>query len=155
MKLLVVVLALAALVQAEPEADPGYLYGRYYGYPYWYAARSSYGYGLPGYSYTHVDRLHKREADPQFLAATPHSAALPLVYNNVPRFFPTAPAAFAPISSLVYNTAPVATAPIAPVAPVVYATAPAPAPVAVAAPVVVPGRPYPPYDCVTAEGCAV
>merc|ERR1719468_1023827 len=149
MKFLVVVLALAALVQAEPEADPGYLYGRYYGY----AARSSYGYGLPGYSYTHVDRLHKREADPQFLAATPYSSALPLVYNNVPRFFPTAPAAFAPISPLVYNTAPVATAPIAPVAPVVYATAPAP--VAVAAPVVVPGRPYTPYDCATAEGCAV
>merc|ERR1719223_2100056 len=139
MKFLVVVLALAALVQAEPEADPGYLYGRYYGHP--------------GYSYTHVDRLHKREADPQFLAATPYSAALPLVYNNVPRFFPTAPAAFAPISPLVYNTAPVATAPIAPVAPVVYATAPAP--VAVAAPLVVPGRPYTPYDCVTAEGCAV
>lgn len=138
--LAVVVLALAALAQAEPEADPAYLYGSYYGvpsyfgYPYGYYGRfygrSAYGYGLPG-GYTHVDRLHKREADPQFLAS-PY--ALPLAYNNL--VYPTAPAAFAPVSPLVYNTAPIATAPVAaPIAPV--------------------ARVFTPRDCVTADGCQV
>merc|ERR1711944_117992 len=96
MKFLVGVLAiaLAAIAQAEPEADPALLYGAYYGHPYHlgygygshygfyngFYARSAYGYGLPGHSYTHVDRVHKREAeaDPQVLAAP----ALPYVYGN-------------------------------------------------------------------------
>merc|ERR1711981_602766 len=63
MKILVVVLALAALAQAEPEADPYLLYRGYYGYPsYGFYGHSAYGYGLPGAGYTHVSRLHKRDA---------------------------------------------------------------------------------------------
>ena len=46
---------------------------------------------MPG-GYTHVDRLHKREADPQF--------GLPLVYNGA-----IAPAAFAPLAPYAYPTA--------------------------------------------------
>merc|ERR1712048_728208 len=123
MKFLVVVLvlAIAALAQAEPEADPGVLYGAYYGHPHFYGrygygshygfyngfyARSAYGYGLPGHSYTHVDRLHKREADAQV-------PALPLVYANTAFPYATAPAAFAGvINPYVYNPVPVATAPL-------------------------------------------
>merc|ERR1712156_636538 len=93
MKFLVGVLAIAL---AGPEADPALLYGAYYGHPYHlgygygshygfyngFYARSAYGYGLPGHSYTHVDRLHKREAeaDPQVIATAP--GALPYVYGN-------------------------------------------------------------------------
>merc|ERR1711963_839385 len=135
MKFLVGVLAiaLAAIAQAEPEADPAVLYGAYYGHPYHlgygygshygfyngFYARSAYGYGLPGHSYTHVDRLHKREAeaDPQVLAAAP--GALPYVYGNTAFPYVTAPAAFAGVSPYVYNSVPVATAPVAPVTPVV------------------------------------
>merc|ERR1712186_243785 len=142
MKFLVVVVA--ALAKAEPEADPAYLYRGYYGHPYAYApwgfgygylrgfyGRSAYGYALPG-GYTHVDRLHKREADPQF--------GLPLVYNGA-----IAPAAFAPLNPLVYNY------PV-PTAPATYIATP---PVAVATPAIAAARPYTPHDCVTAEGCAV
>merc|ERR1719266_1159010 len=105
-------------------------------------ARSAYGYGLPGHSYTHVDRLHKREADAQV-------PALPLVYANTAFPYATAPAAFAGvINPYVYNPVPVATAPVAPILP--YAgTIPTAAGVAVAA------RPFTPYDCVTSDGCAV
>merc|ERR1712241_1576820 len=159
MKFLVVVLvlAIAALAQAEPEADPGVLYGAYYGHPHFYGrygygshygfyngfyARSAYGYGLPGHSYTHVDRLHKREADAQV------PAALPLVYANTAFPYATAPAAFTGVNPYVYNPVPVATAPVAPILP--YAgTIPTAAGVAVAA------RPFTPYDCVTSDGCAV
>ena len=105
----VVVLALATLALAEPEADPAYLYRGFYGHPhygrYWgfgygylgyrgYYGRSAYGYSGPGNSYTHVDRLHKREADAQ--------VALPagLVYNGA-----IAPAAFAPLAPYAYPTA--------------------------------------------------
>merc|ERR1711981_1202928 len=65
MKILVVVLALATLAQAEPEADPAVLYGAYYGYPYGFygwRGHSAYGYATPGAGYTHVSRLHKRDA---------------------------------------------------------------------------------------------
>merc|ERR1711981_1026952 len=158
MKFLVVVLvlALAALAQAEPEADPGVLYGAYYGHPHFYGrygygshygfyngfyARSAYGYGLPGNSYTHVDRLHKREADAQL-------PALPLVYVNTAFPYATAPAAFTGVNPYVYNPVPVATAPVAPILPYA-ATIPTAAGVAVAA------RPFTPYDCVTSDGCAV
>merc|ERR1711981_1086172 len=158
MKFLVVVLvlALAALAQAEPEADPGVLYGAYYGHPHFYGrygygshygfyngfyARSAYGYGLPGDSYTHVDRLHKREADAQL-------PALPLVYANTAFPYATAPAAFTGVNPYVYNPVPVATAPVAPILPYA-ATIPTAAGVAVAA------RPFTPYDCVTSDGCAV
>lgn len=103
----VLAIALAAIAQAEPEADPAYLYGAYYGHPHSYYgygshygayngfyARSAYGYGLPGHSYTHVDRLHKREAeaDPQ------------LVYANTAFPYVTAPAAFTGVGPVVYNS---------------------------------------------------
>ena len=108
-QVVVLVLAIAALAQAEPEADPGVLYGAYYGHPHFYGrygygshygfyngfyARSAYGYGLPGHSYTHVDRLHKREAeaDPQ------------LVYANTAFPYVTAPAAFTGVGPVVYNS---------------------------------------------------
>merc|ERR1712038_840460 len=135
----VLALALAAIVQAEPEADPALLYGAYYGHPYHlgygygshygfyngFYARSAYGYGLPGQSYTHVDRVHKREAeaDPQVIA--------PYVYGNTAFPYVTAPAAFTGLSPVVYNSVPVA--PTAPVAP----------------------GPFTPRDCVTSDGCAV
>merc|ERR1712061_99339 len=90
MKLLVVVLALASLALAEPEADPAYLYRGYYGYhpyayrPYGYGygyyngfyRHSAYGHGLPN-GYAHVSRVHKREADAQVVAPV----AAPLAYN--------------------------------------------------------------------------
>merc|ERR1712038_1127088 len=171
----VLALALAAIVQAEPEADPALLYGAYYGHPYHlgygygshygfyngFYARSAYGYGLPGHSYTHVDRVHKREAeaDPQVIA--------PYVYGNTAFPYVTAPAAFTGLSPVVYNSGyysypyhksyyhkvPVApTAPVAPVAPVVAPyTVPAIAPAGVA----VAARPFTPRDCVTSDGCAV
>merc|ERR1711973_513586 len=166
----VLALALAAIAQAEPEADPALLYGAYYGHPYHlgygygshygfyngFYARSAYGYGLPGHSYTHVDRLHKREAeaDPQVLAAAP--GALPYVYGNTAFPYVTAPAAFAGVSPYVYNSVPVATAPVAPVTPVVAPyTVPAVVPAVSPAGVAVAARPFTPRDCVTADGCAV
>merc|ERR1711990_705205 len=157
MKFLVGVLAitLAAIAQAEPEADPGLLYGAYYGHPYHlgygygshyghyngFYARSAYGYGLPGHSYTHVDRLHKREAeaDPQVFA----NGALPYVYGNTAFPYVTAPAAFTGLNPVVYNSVPVAPAPAAPVLAPYTIPAIAPAGVAVAA------RPFTPHDCVT------
>merc|ERR1712242_535713 len=116
MKLLVVVLALASLALAEPEADPAYLYSGYYGYPtaytpsdygygYYngYYGRSAYGYGIPN-GYTHVDRLHKREADAQ-VAVAPAATTPPAVASPFYGYgFPTAAAAYP--GSLVYNTAP-------------------------------------------------
>merc|ERR1711976_403524 len=139
MKFLVGVLAiaLAAIAQAEPEADPALLYGAYYGHPYHlgygygshygfyngFYARSAYGYGLPGHSYTHVDRVHKREAeaDPQVIAPAPIA---PYVYGNTAFPYVTAPAAFTGLSPV---------APVAPVAPVVAPyTVPAIAPAGVA-----------------------
>ena len=103
----VLAIALAAIAQAEPEADPAYLYGAYYGHPHSYYgygshygayngfyAHSAYGYGGPGGSYTHVSRLHKREAeaDPQ------------LVYANTAFPYVTAPAAFTGVGPVVYNS---------------------------------------------------
>merc|ERR1711963_737236 len=165
MKFLVGVLAiaLAAIAQAEPEADPAVLYGAYYGHPYHlgygygshcgfyngFYARSAYGYGLPGHSYTHVDRLHKREAeaDPQ------------LIYANTAFPYVTAPAAFTGVAPVAYNTVPVATAPFAPVAPVAPVAAPHAVPATtiagLPAGVAVARRPFTPHDCVTSDGCAV
>merc|ERR1719340_331099 len=104
MKFLVGVLAiaLAAIAQAEPEADPALLYGAYYGFYNGFYARSAYGYGLPGHSYTHVDRVHKREAeaDPQVIA----NGALPYVYDNTAFPYVTAPAAFTGLNPVVYNS---------------------------------------------------
>jgi hypothetical protein len=168
----VLALALAAIAQAEPEADPALLYGAYYGHPYHlgygygshyglyngFYARSAYGYGLPGHSYTHVDRLHKREADPQVLAAAP--GALPYGFANTAFPYVTAPAAFTGVSPYVYNSVPVATAPVASVAPFhPYAAAPYAVPATtiagVPAGVAVAHRPFTPHDCVTSDGCAV
>merc|ERR1719422_1964282 len=63
---MIVVLAVASLCLAEPEADP--LYAPY-AYPYFYRPYYASGYAgpLPGASYQSVHRLHKREADPQLL----------------------------------------------------------------------------------------
>ena len=82
----VVVLAVASLCLAEPEADPlhyyapyGYAYGHHYPYVYHPYAASGYAGPLPGHSYQAVHRLHKREAeaDPQVLvAAAPVAAPL-------------------------------------------------------------------------------
>jgi len=116
MKFLIVVLAVASLCLAEPEADPQFLYSAYYPYAYapsfYYrpAIANGYGYNYPG-GYTHVNRLDKREAEADaqvLLAASPYS----------------------------YYTYPYAT----------YAAASALVPQI---------RPYGPYNCVTAEGCAV
>merc|ERR1712046_434991 len=74
---MVVVLAVASLCLAEPEADPLHYYAPY-AYPYFYRPYYASGYAgpLPGHSYQSVHRLHKREAeaDPQLLL----NAGLPL-----------------------------------------------------------------------------
>merc|ERR1712223_717276 len=176
MKLLVVVLALASLALAEPEADPAYLYRGYYGYPHAYRpygygygyyngfyGRSAYGYGLPN-GYTHVDRLHKREADAQVVAPSPY------VYNPLAYGLGLPATAFStPVTATVTN---VEAAPIAATLPAVSAYAPFygfptaaaaypgslvynTAPVVATAPAAVPHRPFTPYDCVTPDGCAV
>merc|ERR1719463_317831 len=65
---MVVVLAVASLCLAEPEADPLHYYAPY-GYagyaPYYYRPYYASGYAgpLPGASYQSVHRLHKREAE--------------------------------------------------------------------------------------------
>merc|ERR1712170_317819 len=73
MKCMIVVLAVASLCLAEPEADPAYLYAPYHAYPYFYRPYAASGYAgpLPGASYQSVHRLQKREAeaDPQVLLA--------------------------------------------------------------------------------------
>merc|ERR1719476_653374 len=63
---MIVVLAVASLCLAEPEADPLHYYAPY-GYAHGYAGP------LPGHSYQSVHRLHKREAeaDAQFGPLTP------------------------------------------------------------------------------------
>ncbi len=83
----IVVLAVASLCLAEPEADPSLLYAGYAGYypyaaaysPAWWvrpAIANGYGYNFPG-GYTHVNRLDKREAepeaDPQLLVAASYA----------------------------------------------------------------------------------
>merc|ERR1739838_901803 len=71
MKCMIVVLAVASLCLAEPEADPLHYYYAPYAYPYAYRPYFASGYAgpLPGHSYQSVHRLHKREAeaDPQLL----------------------------------------------------------------------------------------
>ena len=165
----VVVLALAALAQAEPEADPAYLYGSYYGvpsyfgYPYGYYGRfygrSAYGYGLPG-GYTHVDRLHKREAAPEAEAEAEAEALFYRYYNGYSGYYPygfyngfynypyssyynypysaytpyvaapVAPAVKTVAEAPVVKAAPVVAAPAPVATPFVYASAPVVAPVA-------------------------
>merc|ERR1711902_47111 len=108
----IVVLAVASLCLAEPEADPLHYYAPY-GYPYFYRPYAASGYAgpLPGASYQSVHRLHKREAeaDPQLLL-------------NAGLHFPAA----APVAPLV---APAAAPLVAPAAPLV-APAATPLPVA-------------------------
>merc|ERR1712170_47202 len=84
MKCMIVVLAVASLCLAEPEADPAYLYAPYHAYPYFYRPYAASGYAgpLPGASYQSVHRLHKREAeaDPQILLnAAPFAPVAPVV----------------------------------------------------------------------------
>merc|ERR1712046_411947 len=96
---MVVVLAVASLCLAEPEADPLHYYAPY-AYPYFYRPYYASGYAgpLPGASYQSVHRLHKREAeaDPQLLlnaglpfssaplvAAAPAPLALPVAHSVV------------------------------------------------------------------------
>merc|ERR1712018_863188 len=82
MKYQVVVLALAASALAEPEADAGYFYGRYYNN---YFNRGLYAYGYPaysGYGYHGYHGLYKRDADAQVItpaSTLPLAAATPLV----------------------------------------------------------------------------
>merc|ERR1719158_812877 len=69
-----VLVSIASLCLAEPEADPLHYYAPY-SYPYFYRPYYASGYAgpLPGASYQSVHRLHKREADPQ--VAGPLTAA--------------------------------------------------------------------------------
>merc|ERR1719361_1431113 len=79
---MILVLAVASLVLAEPEADPLHYYAPY-SYPYFYRPYAASGYAgpLPGASYQSVHRLHKREAeadaeaDPGYLYAPYHYGA--------------------------------------------------------------------------------
>merc|ERR1711893_557768 len=151
MKCMIVVLAVASLCLAEPEADPAYLYAPYHAYPYFYRPYAASGYAgpLPGASYQSVHRLHKREAeaDPQVLLA---AGAAPYV-NEGPVSGPLTAAigdlvaterGYVPLSLEGFSedlnedgfVDPIAPAVAAPVAPVVHA-APIVAP-AVAAPLV-------------------
>merc|ERR1719394_1620415 len=87
MKCMIVVLAVASLCLAEPEADPSYFYS-----PYAYTHYAS-GYAGPllsGHSYQYVHRIHKREAeaDPQLVLA---AGAAPYV-NDGPVSGPLTPA---------------------------------------------------------------
>merc|ERR1711902_269112 len=114
----IVVLAVASLCLAEPEADPLHYYAPY-GYPYLYRPYAASGYAgpLPGASYQSVHRLHKREAeaDPQLIL----NAGL-----HFPAAAPVAPLV-APAAAPLVATAPlVAPAPIA--LPVAHAVAHAP-----------------------------
>merc|ERR1711983_323886 len=75
MKCMIVVLAVASLCLAEPEADPLHYYAPY-SYPFFrpYAA-SGYAGPLPGASYQAVHRLHKREAEADAQVAGPLTPA--------------------------------------------------------------------------------
>merc|ERR1712018_711589 len=142
----IVVLAVASLCLAEPEADPSYFYSPYaytHHYPYAHYASGYGGHLLSGHSYQYVHRIHKREAeaeaDPQLVLA---AGAAPYV-NDGPVSGPLTPA----VGDLVatpngYRSLALEgfsedlnedgfVDPIAPATPVVAA-----APVAVAAPVV-------------------
>merc|ERR1711863_210855 len=115
MKCMIVVLAVASLCLAEPEADPLHYYAPY-GYASLYRPYYASGYAgpLPGASYQSVHRLHKREAeaDPQLLL-------------NAGLHFPAAAPLVAPASAPVVAAAPlVAPAPIT--LPVAHAVAHAP-----------------------------
>merc|ERR1719468_220114 len=85
MKCMVVVLAVASLCLAEPEADPLHYYAPYgYAHGHGYHPRPYYasGYATPlAGGYAAVHRLHKREAeaDPQVLVA---AGAAPYVYDG-------------------------------------------------------------------------
>merc|ERR1712018_950708 len=140
----IVVLAVASLCLAEPDAEPSYFYSPYaytHHYPYAHYASGYAGPLLSGHSYQYVHRLHKREAeaDPQLVLA---AGAAPYV-NDGPVSGPLTPA----VGDLVatpngYRSLALEgfsedlnedgfVDPIAPATPVVAA-----APVAVAAPVV-------------------
>merc|ERR1719343_1466916 len=106
---MVVVLAVASLCLAEPEADPLHYYAPY-AYPYFYRPYYASGYAgpLPGHSYQSVHRLHKREAeaDPQLLlnAGLPFSSA-PLVAAAPAPLVAAAPAPIAlPVAHPVVNS---------------------------------------------------
>ena len=93
----VLAIALAAIAQAEPEADPANLYGAYYAYhdPYYgYGAHYGSQYGSQYGAYGTYGRIQKREAeaDPQ------------LVYANTAFPYVTAPAAFTGVGPVVYNS---------------------------------------------------
>merc|ERR1719168_463394 len=156
---MIVVLAVASLCLAEPEADPLLYYAAPYAYPYAYRPYYASGYAgpLPGHSYQSVHRLHKREADPQLLLNAglnfPAPLAAPVVTAAVAP--PVHAVAHAPVVKSVVETpavvshavhaTPLLHHAVAPVAPLVH-HAVAPAVVATpAAPVVG----LTPHDCVT------
>ncbi len=103
------VVVLAALAQAEPEADPGYLHGTYYGHRAEVIGVPPYG--LPGYSYVHVSNLHKRSAEAEAQSAQTAPAFRPNFFEA------TAPAAFANVSPLSFDEPPQPEAFSAPVGP--------------------------------------
>merc|ERR1712012_1000273 len=74
MMIQIVVLALAATALAEPEADAGYYYGRYFNHHYYNRGLYGYGYGYPRYGYHGYHGLWKRDADAQ--VATPAATQL-------------------------------------------------------------------------------
>jgi len=96
---MIVVLALAAIAMAEPEADADAYYGAYYGYRAPYARYGGYGYRSYGYGYPAYGYYGKREAEPEAEAeADPallyttgvhayapytHQVATPLVHSAV------------------------------------------------------------------------
>eukprot|EP00091_Calanus_sinicus_P024018 TRINITY_DN839_c1_g1_i3.p1 TRINITY_DN839_c1_g1~~TRINITY_DN839_c1_g1_i3.p1 ORF type:complete len:298 (+),score=83.03 TRINITY_DN839_c1_g1_i3:56-949(+) len=184
MKCMIVVLAVASLCLAEPEADPLHYYAPY-AYPYAYRPYFASGYAgpLPGHSYQSVHRLHKREADanPQLLlnAGLHFPTASIVAPVAAPLAAPVAAPLALPVAHSVLNT-PVVKAVVetpavvshqvhaAPLfhhaAPLVHHAAPlvhhaAPlvhhaAPLVRAAPVA-PVVGLTPRDCVTEAGCAL
>merc|ERR1739838_365150 len=164
MKCMIVVLAVASLCLAEPEADPLHYYAPYHAYPYAYRPYFASGYAgpLPGHSYQSVHRLHKREAeaDPQLLL----NAGLPFPSIAAPFAAPFAAPLSLPVASSVLSTV-VRTAPLVhSVAPLVHQAVPlvhsvAPlvhhaAPLVHAAPIS-PVVGLTPRDCVTEAGCSL
>merc|ERR1719232_2114544 len=122
---MIVVLAVASLCLAEPEADPLHYYAPY-GYAHGYAGP------LPGASYQSVHRLHKREAEADAQVAGPLTPAFGDAVATVRGYESLALNGFSEDLNQDGFVDPVAQAVPAPVA----FAAPAVAPLALAAPAV-------------------
>merc|ERR1712178_368947 len=135
---MIVVLALAAMAMAEPEADPALLYGAYgYGaYPYAYGAYSPYGYSAyTPYGYygkRSADAEPEAEADPALLYSTSHLVNPVTSYVASPLVSALTPAATVKtVNPVVYTAAhtPVVSSVRTVAAPVTYTAAHVAAPV--------------------------